>query len=343
VAVLSSLKTGVTLVNEDPLTVSRELLFQVLVVFGAVLVLASIALVVFGRGEHGELAFTIPVIEKDVKVKTFSMATLALGGALVVWPVYELTRDDLDTIRLGTVETIELLPPNPVWGKREPESDALRKIALWYGDFFDESRIVIDFGTNDGVRSGDYFATIYNAERAKGLHRKEIGNLQDELTSLIRVVSAYRTSSVCKLEEWAYAAHLRRLPDTIAVRGKPIDMARFAPVTLHQRVVAVPREEKVAKDAIDQEAGDASEASGELREKLYERAIDEVDEFLLDYPTGFYRGTVLFDKATFLFELGRYDDAVEAFEEFRDRFPYHPSAGAANEWIERAEDKRSES
>ena len=114
-------------------------------------------------------------------------------------------------------------------------------------------------------------------------------------------------------------------------------MDRYAPVLKGQSVVLVPREENVARTQIEKELARAAQRRGAERRRQYREAFRDIDDFLLDYKDGFFVGDVLFDKASAQFQLGQYSDSIDTFERYRDRFPFHPSAGAAQDWIDRAQ------
>jgi hypothetical protein len=308
--------------------------------------LASFAFIWFGRGNWGALEVDSPAAHGMIptgKVKVASVTVLVLlisasGGA---WSGFHLTsghKPVKDVVLLGKVKAIEGLPPNPVPARGDSHQQVLRKILLWFADFKD-ARFIINRGERDGIVKGDWFATVSHPERLKDLQKRAAGNLQDELTTLIRCESVYQTESTCALEEWAYDAQLRKCcSNGIAWKiGKPIDMARNGPVTLGQAVAAVPREEKRARDQLDKWFTRASAASGEKRTILYQEALIRADDFLGTYSAGFFAGDVLLIKGDTQAQLGRYKNAIATWERFQQEFPFHPSASSVDGRIRDAE------
>jgi Outer membrane lipoprotein len=259
------------------------------------------------------------------------------ASAFGVWKI--ASADGVPRVVLGKVTAIENLPKNPIVRRDDSRRDIEEKIGRWYLAFFEDTRIIIDQGLDQRVRRGDFFATVYNPERADDLPQDAIGNLQDELTALIRVGTVYSDQSVGRLHSYAYEAHLRRLPDAgnIPEEGGVLKLTSIAPVTVGLRVVAVPRDEKAALDAIEEDLAEADKATGKMRRSSYERALGKIEDFEADYPNGFFTGDVIFDHGSVLFHLGDYRGAIRTFERFRERYPFHPSAGAVQDWIDRAQ------
>lgn len=297
----------------------------------------SVLLVWHGRDAGGGEASFLGI---KLKAATFAGLTFLVSALGVAWAAVNLTEEDeaapRDAVAIAHVREIEQLPPNPVRRPDESKKETLHAIFAWFAGF-GEARIVIDQGREDGVRRGDWFATVSHPERIENLPKSAAGNLQDDLTALVRVVSVYPEESIATLEEWAYDAHLRQIGDIPIPRGEEIDLVARGPVVDGQALAAVPREEKRAKDQVDRWFARAREAPEDRQELMYEQAQLRAEDFLKSYPNGFFAGQVLWTKASAQFELGRYAAAARSWRRFRDEFPFHPSARAADDAIRRAE------
>jgi outer membrane protein assembly factor BamD (BamD/ComL family) len=56
----------------------------------------------------------------------------------------------------------------------------------------------------------------------------------------------------------------------------------------------------------------------------------------LEHGNGYFAPGALFEKGFAQFQLQKYDESINTFEQFRKRYPFHPSARGAEEWIEKA-------
>jgi hypothetical protein len=319
--------------------------YVLVLVLGGLGFLATLVFIWSERGNWGSVDLDSPGLHGLLKgkVKVAGVTVLLLLGSMggIAWSAMRLTSDHepvKNAVLLGKVTTIEDLPPNPVPAQGDSHQQVLRKIVGWFADFSD-ARFVINRGARDGIVKGDWFATVSHPERLKDLPNGAASNLQDDLTTLIRCESVYRTESTCALESWAYDAQLRKCCSKgIAWHtGKPIEMAPYGPVTVGQTVAAVPREEKKARDQLDRWFARASAASGAKRTIFYQEALIRADDFLATYPTGFFAGDVLLIKGDAQAELGHYKAAIASWDQFEQKFPFHPSAGAVDERIRDAE------
>lgn len=134
---------------------------------------------------------------------------------------------------------------------------------------------------------------------------------------------------------WSYAAALKKLPDPVRIDQLP---QLAAPVRKGQTVVLIPGKEAIAWNNVERSIGKASSdtAKPEVRRVYYRDAISSADRFFHDYPNGYFEADVLFQRGYALYQLKRYEDAIDDFQDFLDRYPFHPSASGARDWIERA-------
>jgi hypothetical protein len=298
-------------------------------VFGLLVVgaLAGLIFVAVKRGESGGGEGSFLGVSFKAASTTALVLLLSAGG--IYWSVENLGSDSSpsgDAVVFGKVKEIEQLPPNPVRGPSDSKQETLEAILRWFAEF-SEARFVIDQGSDNGITKGDWFATVSDPDRAKGLHKAAAGNLQDDLTALIEVVSVYPDETVGTLEEWAYDAHLQKVGDIPIPRGEEIDLAKRAPVVVDQAVAAVPRDEKRAMDQVDRWFQRAAKAPKERQALLYEQAHLRAADFLQSYPNGFFAGDVLWTKAVAQFELKRYRLPFAAGSDFETSFGSIPPLG----------------
>lgn len=217
----------------------------------------------------------------------------------------------------------------------------------WIRRFFDETQIVIDAGSDEGVTYGDYFVSIQNQTQIKGLSGEELGELEDE-GSLIKVVEVRPKFSVCALEAYSYEDHLAALPKVLeqfADKDGTINvddhLSTVGPLVVGQHVIGIPQEETAGRDAIEELYGQTlSDAlSDEEKFVYYRQMIRAADNFLLSHSQGYFAPDALFQKGYAQFQLAEYQNAVETFENFIEKYPFHVSAKGARDWRVRAEQR----
>lgn len=296
---------------------SRTTWYSVGLALGILLIAVACVFIWKNKGSAGEAEVQGP-FGLGLKKASAAVVMLAFGCLGVGGSIYQLGKGEgapADTVVLSHITKLENVPPKPILNAADSKRERVLKIGKWYLSFFQQVQIVVDRGTNGRIAPGDYFATIYDEDKAKDLPNSQIANLQDELTSLIRVVTVYPKLSVCRLDEFAYEKFFSHYGD------------QLAPVLVGQAVVAVPRDEKALRDEI---------ASEEERHN-YQIVVEKAERFLFTHPNAFFGGDVLFKKGVAQFELKDYDEAARTFKLYLDRYPFHPSATAAQEWEERAE------
>lgn len=236
-------------------------------------------------------------------------------------------------VELRTVKRVD--NPAPPMGEEGDEKEAEIQVMLWLEHWSEEARIVVDAGTDRSVEVGDYFVVIRNPDRATGLRENQIGNLKDDAASQVKVVRVYATESVCRLEGFAYTAYFQELEQA----GH--DFATLpGPVVPGQRVLAVPRAEKAYMDVISNQYAKTlgNDVPAEKRLFHLEEMVRAARTLLTDHPSGWFAADALFQRAYAEFELGRFREARESFDEFLDRYPFHVSARGARTWLTKAED-----
>lgn len=243
----------------------------------------------------------------------------------------------------GNVIELRKLPPGPSSDNEDPDA-FVQWFISWMGRFFDETQIIIDVGSQRGVKKGDYFAVIQSQTQIKNLTGEELGNLQEE-GSLIKVAEVHPKFSVCTLEEYRYRDHIDALPKILsqfADKDGNIDIEEhldvIGPIVVGQQVFGIPQEEKAARDAIEElYSKTLSDAiSGEEKSIYYREMARKADAFLLSYSQGYFASSALFQKGYAQFQLGEYQNAIGTFEFFLERYPFNVSAGGARDWVAKA-------
>jgi hypothetical protein len=299
-----------------------------LVIFGAGLVFVARK---WGTAE-GEAVVHLPLGLKVEKVShaVFILLIGVVGGGLCIWQLaQEREARRNTTVALFEVSTLDNLPSPPT----KDDLKNQKRLFGWYApfllSFYDKVGIVVNAGSDEGVSEGDYFATVSNRERATGLPVYKVGNLQDELTAILKVARVYPESSVSQLNSYAYGAHLSTLPGGNLLDINPTQLRdALSPVAPGQPVASIPRNESAARDSLEDQWDRAAEdgLSGARSRFLDKEAIRSANEFLLDYPDGFFASEVMFDKGYALFRIESLKAALATFEEFLDRYPFHYSA-----------------
>jgi len=244
----------------------------------------------------------------------------------------------------GTVIKLERLPATPKGG-----SHLEKWLLVWIAEFHN-SQIFIDKGSQQGTRQGDYFIVIESERDIKNKEGKTLGTMQEE-GSLIRVVEARPNFSICQLNEFAYKSYSKALDARLAQatdKDDHIDLEKhpelLAPITVGQKVIAVPREEKAAWDEISAAydrtlAPDITDEETKLR---YADIIDKSNEFLLEHGSGYFAPKALFQKGFAQFQLRHYQESIKTFDQFLKLYPFHVSSQGAHEWIEKAREAMKE-
>jgi hypothetical protein len=148
----------------------------------------------------------------------------------------------------GKVVKLQRLPTIPV------DVDHLGDwVVAWLKEFYN-AQIIIDKGSLQGTKEGDYFFVIEEENEIKSNEGQSLGLLQ-ERGSLVEVVEVHPKFSTCKLSQFAYESHFKGLEAKVekaADKDGNIDSEKiaglFAPITVGQKVIAVPREEKALWD-----------------------------------------------------------------------------------------------
>lgn len=243
----------------------------------------------------------------------------------------------------GNVIELRSLPPGPSSDIGDPDVFG-RWFILWIARFFDETQIIIDVGSQRGVKKGDYFAIIQSQTQIKNLAGEELGNLQEE-GSLIKVAEVHPKFSVCMLNSYRYGDHLDALSKILnqfADKDGYVNVEEhldvMGPIIVGQQVVGVPQEEKAGRDAIEElyrkTLSDA--ISGEEKSIYYREMVRKAEDFLLSYSQGYFAPHALFQKGYAQFQLGEYQNAIETFEHFLERYPLNVSAKGARDWVAQA-------
>jgi hypothetical protein len=301
--------------------------YWVSVTVGLAMIVAALTFIARKIGKEGEVTLQLPFGWKVERAST-AVVILCIGALFFDGSIWLIAHESGSSttksgasgtapILVGEVTSIDNVPSTTNvkteldWGK-------------WLLRYFREAQINISIGLDKGIEQGDYFATINKPERLRNLPQGRIANLQDNATALIKAARVYPTSTIGQLESWAY-----NLADEPVSRG--------------QSVVWIPREEAIARNDIEDSYNETLSDRTSKAEKhiRYRDMIRGADRFLVSYPNGFFAADVLFHKGYAQYQLGRYSEAIETFELFGDRYPFHPSASGASEWITKAEKRLS--
>jgi TolA-binding protein len=213
---------------------------------------------------------------------------------------------------------------------------------VWLKEFFN-AQIIIDKGSSQGVKRGDYFVV----KEEKEVHSSDgriLGILPEE-NSLIQVVDVQPNFSICQFMEYFYKNQLKALKVRLAkVRDKNnlIDLQKhvelLAPVTVGQKVEAISQEEKAQWNEIEEAYNQTLVDSISAKEKKfhYEDIINKADEFMLEHSNGHFAPDALFNKGFAQLQLQQYSESIDTFELFLKHYPWHVSAPGAEKWIEKA-------
>ncbi len=253
-----------------------------------------------------------------------------------------------------TIVELQNLPPGYDAFLEQPDIDQTKIepaelfsmwLVNWIQKFFDV-RIVIDAGSEQKVRSQDYFVAIQSLKQIKDLAGETLGEFHEE-GCLIKAVEVHARFSLCTLESYPYEAHFEKIPallEQYADENGEIDIDKhldvISPITVGQQVIAISPEETAGRDAIEELYNNTlSETISENAKKFYhQEMVRKADDFLLNFGKGYFAPDALFQKGYALFRLGKYPEAIETFKRFIDRYPFHHSVKGANEWISKAEE-----
>jgi hypothetical protein len=305
-----------------------------LLLLGGGLCVGSVILIAIGRGTEKAGKIVVPFLNVPIANATVSLVVLVLGIGLGIYSATKLDdTDEPEKVSIATIKELVDAPEPPAVSQSDAgfEEASLR----WLLAYFDETRIEIDAGSENGLASGDFMVAIPDREHAEDLPPESLGNLQDEATALLRIARAFAKTSTLQLEGYAYEAAFRGIPADASTAEV---FARAAPVKEGQALVAIPRAEARAHARLEDLSTRASEArAGPERTILNERLIEEAEAFLTDYPTGYFAADAQFEIGGAELALGECRAARRTFEAFVERYPFHPAAPGARDKVEQAE------
>jgi hypothetical protein len=241
-------------------------------------------------------------------------------------------------LKSGTVVKLERLPAVP-----KDAADLGEWHDTWLLEFFN-AQIIIDQGSPQGTKQGDYFVVIQEEKEIKSNDGKILGVLQEE-GSLVQVVDARPNFSICNLSALSSESYSKALEvrlTKVADKDGHIDLEKYpellAPVTVGQKVIAIPQEEKALWNQIDKAyARTLAAHTGDEEKKFhYTDMIGKADAFMLEYGNGYFAPDALFQKGFAQYQLQQYSESINTFGLFLKRYPFHPLARGAERWIEKA-------
>jgi len=225
----------------------------------------------------------------------------------------------------------------------------------WILDFIKksfEADIYIDSGSENGVKAGDYVASVFGMETLKTLTGQEIGRILEEDGTLLQVIEVFPEYSLCRIQSYAYDKHMDRVMKWLSnsTVGKSdsddttIELHNLCenlfPVLKGQSVLFPAREEGIIWTNIDDIYGQTlnHHLSNEEKIFLYKQLIRQANNYLTKYKLGegYFFDSILFQKGYAQFQLQKFEDCIETYELYLDYFPNGKSKKGAIEWIEKS-------
>jgi hypothetical protein len=212
-------------------------------------------------------------------------------------------------------------------------------LGAWIGKWFDQVRIVVNQGAENGVTAGDYFDVLAKHEPIEDNDGSVLGFV-DEGGSIVRAVEVQPRFSVCQLENFAYQSFFDVVvPARMKGHGlenddDTIDAALLAelysPVVAGEVVKVIPSGEKDARDEVEELYDRSLDESlpSEEAEEIYREMVKRADRFLVRFPSGYFAGPMLYQKGYALFKAGEFQDALDTFELYRRQYPFGSTEGA---------------
>ena len=260
----------------------------------------------------------------------------------------------------GTVVDIRNLPQEITADVNVANSEELASWFIqWIGYFFQSVQIIVDRGSENSIKVGDYFAVIYAEETVRNLAGKELGTLRRD-GSIIRVIQAFPQFSICQLQSYHYVEHMNSLSEFFksiekdVAKGMDTENIRarlekrlntIGPVMVGQKVVRIQPDEKTGRDLLEDLYGKVIKPEIDDEEKIFytHELKRKAEDFLAHYSEGYFAPYALFQKGYAQFQLKEYQNAIDTFELFLKRYPFHFSAEGAQNWINQAKQEIQDS
>lgn len=289
------------------------------VVLGAVVTIAALVFIWFGRGTADANEIQIPVIHMPLVKGTSALVALVAGISLSVWSVQQLTESQDRILPAGEVIRITGIPPFPA----DPTQES---VGHWLLAMFEDGRYQVSLA---GLQEGDYVVALDDASKAKNLPQDDLAQLRDSTSVLLRVVHVFSDHAECRMDSFVI--------DALEGAEDQDDPLALSPIREGDAVIEVPLEEGLESDRIDTLLAQADEAGSErARSFLYRQASTAAEDFLHIHGTNaFFSPDVTFSKGIAEFESGRLRASLVTFERFQEDYPFSPSADGAREWAAR--------
>lgn len=278
--------------------------------------------------------------EGKVKYKALEVAgspafvVTVLGFAWAAFSIVQLAQGQDErrdpSIVVGKVREVRNVPSFR-FAEEAPEDEGMHAYGSWLLKFFEDGQIVINKGKDDGLREGQHVTTLDESVTPRRVRRSELGAYNSAGTATLKLVNVYGNESVAQLEAFAIESYLRRIDKVDA--GEPVP----GPAVKGQRVLALPENESEAAAEVARALQEAEKQglSRDARRIYYRDAVSRAQRFLRTHASSFFAPDVLFQLGDAQRALGRRVDAVQTFEEFLDRYPFHASADGARERLEK--------
>ncbi|MGH8992929.1 MAG: hypothetical protein ACRDZ7_15575 [Acidimicrobiia bacterium] len=288
------------------------------------LALVAVALVFFWRSKATEGSATIKLPMGVVLEKaSHALMVFAAGVGGSAYSIVQLASPPTtDEAQFGAIASVEPAP-EPPGGSTKEELDQ------WLDEFKRRAVFQVDLGTNDEVSEGDYFVTIPDPTRVRGLLKRDVGKLNAVATALLRVDSAFPAESTARLERFEQP-FLRGVAEAAeaAAGGAPIAVA--IPVEKGTTVVRVPGNEKQQLESINKRVTEAVDLSlSEAKRFTYAHIVRDINDFEEKSGGGYFAPDTALLKATAQYALEQFQEAADTLKVFDNKYSQHVQAEAA--------------
>ena len=297
-----------------------------LVIAGAFLLVASVVLIWFGKGNAGEGEASIFGIALKKLGPAVVLAILGLGAI-----AFAVSGSDPKKDSAAVKGVVTQVPDAPGFPEVHDLNDPVDEAAFtaWLEGVFAADVWVEIQG--EAVRTGDYALVIpEEALPDESVDVDELGNLVSGQTSTLIIREVFDEQVVAQLDELAIEAFMNRLPEV------PVPGEIYLPAQEGDAVFAVPSEQGAAFGEAQARVSEADEKDlpPAVRQDRQEAALRALRQYRERFPGTLFAPDALFDQAFLLWEMGRSSEAEDAFGLFVSTYPRHPSVDGAREHIE---------
>lgn len=232
----------------------------------------------------------------------------------------------------------------------DPEVSELQ-IGAYAKKWFHDAQIKVDLGADSGIQREDLFVVVYSDVNMQELENLDIANV-DETMLEITAKNIQPNYCICMITNLAYNELEKRKKLLMKKFGLDnLDGDASIDIELAEKIqswviegewaVLVPREQKLAHDELedlyDQTLSD--KIPYDKKKFYYEEMERKNRKYLLNYPNSYFAPNALFQQGYAQFRLGKFNESIETFNLFLERYPFHKSVDGAKDWIIKAEEK----